>query len=252
MSKLYSKVVASVFAALTLVVGQSAVFNLNVDTWKNDNALFGGTATISTDSGANWSSVGAGQFQATFVGGVYDGYPQSWFTYCTDALLPLKSGYYVPLSWTDAEDAYHNPAWIDGGSALASSIYQAYDGNVGSLGEINSDAQAVGLQLAIWNALYNGNDWESATRLFQVTSAPAGAVTFVDTIYGNLNNIEIQFPAQSGTWWMPSDSLGEQRRNQGLIGPTFPSQRVPEPGTTMASLMVGLGFLAFARRKLVS
>ena len=233
---------ASVFAALTLVVSQAAVFNLNVDTWRNDNALFGGTATISTDGGITSKGVGAGQFRATFVGGVYDNYPQSWFTYCTDALLPLKSGYYVPLSWADAvtPPVYHNPPWDNGDTGLASSLYLTYSDSIAS------DAQAVGLQLAIWNALYNGPIWNGGD--FQVSGATPGAIAEAMLMLENENLI----PPLAGTWWMPSDSLGEQRRNQGLIGPTFPSQRVPEPGTTMASLMVGLGFLAFARRKLVS
>ena len=241
MRRLYSKMVVSMFVALTLVVGQSAVFNLNVNTWQSDNTLFGGSARISTDSGTTWKSVGAGQFRATFVGDVYDNYPQSWLTYCTDVNFPLLKGtaQYTPMSWSDAAEKNHSPLWTGGDTGLASSIYLTYYESV------TSKAEAVGLQLAIWNALYNGSDWN--TGLFQVETATAGALNFAASVYGNIDGL---IPPLAGTWWMPIDGQGNQRMNQGLIGPTFPSQRVPEPGSTVASLLAGLLGLSALRRKL--
>ena len=59
----------------------------------------------------------------------------------------------------------------------------------------------------------------------------------------------------AGDWMM---QLNNQDKRQDLsffaafTGPGEPSQRVPEPGTTLASLLVGLGFLTVARRKLLA
>ena len=231
--KLNYKSLAVIFSALAMVVCQPAAFDLNVDSWRTDASLFGGKAIVSTD-GNTWGVVNAGQLRATFVGDIYNSYPQSWTTYCTDINVNLKSGVFEPLTWNEAELAEHYPVWT-GSTALASSIYLTYRDDVAS----NSDA--VGLQLAIWNALYNGSTWNEG--VFQVKSASSGAFSYVDKIYGNLN--ELVAP-ELGSWWMPVSSDGSQRRNQGLIGNTV---SVPEPGSTLVASLIGLLGLYGLRRR---
>jgi len=68
----------------------------------------------------------------------------------------------------------------------------------------------------------------------------------------NLLPVSLLPLGSAGDWVMPSQQ--ELSHFAAFTGPGEPSQRqdVPEPGSTIASLLAGIGFLAFARRKFVS
>ena len=227
MFKKYVAILTTVFALST---ANAVSFNLTVDTWLNDSFLYGGNATISLNEGLNWKNVNAGQFKAVFNGPVYDSYPNSWITYCTDVDLTLKGGFFEPVLWENIA----NVSWAESDTQLVSSLYLTFKNT------ITSNQEAVALQLAIWDAIYDGGDGFS-TGKFQSTSATGDALTLA-TQYLNSSLVE----PQEGTWWKPVTSSGEYRRNQGLIG-----NAVPEPGSTLVASLIGLVGLGLLRKRMV-
>jgi hypothetical protein len=221
------------FAVVTV---NAALYNINVDTWLNDSSLHGGSATVSADGGSTWRSVYAGQFEANFVGEPYDGYPQSFTTFCTDINRYLHNGNYQPLSWSDAVNVSHNPSWTPNGDLLASSIFLTWRKIV------NNNASAVGVQLAIWDALYDNGDGALSGKFRSSTDF---------SLYLSGPNNSLLLPAESGTWWMPTDSYGNLREDQGLMGNVVTP--VPEPTTVLAGALLlipfGLSTLRIVRSK---
>lgn len=219
-----------IMACVVVVTSNATLYNINVDTWLNDSSLYGGTTTISTTGGTSWRNVYAGQFEANFVGTPAPGYNQSFLTYCTDINNWLDNGYYRPVSW-EPFLAPHNPPW-DGsvGWVAASSIFTAWRNNV------DSNAEAIGVQLAIWDALYDGGDgWNSGTFRSTIDFAT----------YLRSPNGQILSTPTSIDWWMPTYSDGTYREAQGLMG----NVAVPEPSTLLAGVCLFLPFAAATFRR---
>lgn len=224
------KLLITLAAAFSWLTANAVSYNLNVDTWLNDSSLYGGSALVSTSGGTTWSGVYAGQFEANFVGTPAPGYGQSFVTYCTDVNNGLSNGLFEPLSWAAAATVPHNPLWT-GSPSLASSIYLSW------LGAVNSNADAVGVQLAIWDALQDGGDGPNS-GLFRSTT------DFSLYLTGPLATSLV--PAQLGTLWEPVSANGNYRQAQGLIGHV---SRVPDTGNSVAMLALGLIGIGAFRRK---
>jgi len=230
MKKLLGLALVALFALITTV--SAAEFRLNVDTWLNDSSLYGGQSSVSLNGGFTWRTVYAGQFEANFVGDVAPGYSGSFKTYCTDLNNWLGSGFFAPIGLDTASLAPHNPVWT-GNPLAAMGVYEAYGGLV------SNGAQAAGLQLAIWNLLYD-SDRTVSSGAFRATGGTVGAVEWANTF------LQDQHIADCGTWWEPTWANGTYREAQGLLGPCQP---VPEGGGTMASLAIGcLGVFGLRRK----
>jgi len=224
---------ALVALALLVTTANAALFNISVDTWLNDPTLHGGQTTVSLDNGG-WRGVYAGEFEANFIGAAYDSYPQSWKTYCTDLNNWLGSGYFQPKDWTDALAAQHSPTWT--GSPLdAQGVYLKYRDT------ISTGAEAVGLQLAVWNLLYD-TDLSVSGGSFRAKDGTVGSIDWANTYLADFNR-----STEPGTWWEPTWQDGSVRKAQGLLGNTV---SVPDGGGTLASMLIGLGTLIGWRRKL--
>jgi len=224
---------ALVALASLVTTASAATFNIQVDTWLNDSTLQGGQASIRYDGRDAWRTVNAGEFEANFVGLPYSGYSQSWVTYCTDVGNWLADGYFEPLTWVSAEQAPHNPNWV-GDPLRAQGLYLAYQDRV------RTSAQAVGLQLAIWNSLYDVDNTVSS-GMFRARDITPGGVSWANCYLSN----DVVSVA-SGTWWEPVTLRGDYRPAQGLMG-----HPVPEAGTTLATLLMGLGSLVGFRKRFV-
>lgn len=236
MKKLINTLLLSAFA-LFGTVRANAAYNLTVNTWFNIPSLYGGSAVISTTGGSNWRNVNAGQFEVVFVGPAPTGYQPTFLSFCTDVDNWLSSGLFEPTLWAVAGTAPHNPAWSPNGTALASSIYRSWKDVVAS------DAMAVGVQLAIWDALQDNGDGPNA-GLFR-------SQTDFNTYLLGPNNGPL-LPAQIGTWWEPVNKHLNYRVGQGLIGELPDIPKVPEGENVVAGLALiligGVGYRYYRRR----
>jgi hypothetical protein len=204
----------------------------------NGNALVG--QLIMTTSDPGWQSVLA--------------------TYCTDVGENLARSFnYSPYSFTDPQATGVDPKWISGGIQNAAAIWYAYSASA------NADPTGVkeaGLQLAIWEALYNNQAtytgssfFDSSNGGFYITSADFGnvaraandAATYLDSL-GSLT------PAPNGDWLAPVDSDDVICGSQGLLYPIAPPpcQSVPDMSSTFMLFGAALTALGFAGRKLQS
>jgi len=175
-------------------------------------------------------------------------------TYCTDVGIDLQSPYnYTPYTFAAAQAASGgvNPKWILGGIQNAAAIWYANKGSV-----VTVDQQA-GLQLAIWEALYNNPSGITASSFFSssnggfyILSSDAGDIATAATDAANfLNGLSGDLPAPDGTWLAPVGLDGSICGSQGLL---YPISQVPEATSTLTLLGAALTTLGFASRKLRS
>ena len=115
------------------------------------------------------------------------------YTYCTDVDVDLASVHnYTPMSLSSAASVGGvDPAWISGGIQNAAALWYA---NAASA--VTVDEQA-GLQLAIWEALYNNpatytsaSFFNSSNGGFYITSADAGNIDAAASYAAALLNSE--------------------------------------------------------------
>jgi hypothetical protein len=183
------------------------------------------------------------------------GWQSPLYTYCTDVGADLALTHnYTPLTFTSPLATGVDPLWIAGGIQNAAAIWYAY----GAIAAADATGiKEAGMQLAIWEALYNnqatytsGSFFSSSNGGFYITSFDAGyiaaaagaAATWLDSL-GSLP------AAPNGDWLAPINSDGSIGGSQGLLYAIPPSQ-VPEATSTWALLGVALTTLGIARRRL--
>jgi hypothetical protein len=121
----------------------------------------------------------------------------------------------------------------------AAFLYNSYSGTVAN------GAQRAGLQLAIWEVLFDGDLWGTSFDLtgghFTVTSADAAALAFANTIGASLSTADAA--------WLKLQSAPGSDYPQDFVGPL---KRVPEPASWLL-LSSGLAAVAhrFRRRRLL-
>lgn len=196
-------------ASLVLAASCHAQVQLNISTWMNNTSLYGGGATVRLDGVTH--NVLAGQIQATGPGG-------SFLAYCTDLSNTLLAGWFTPMDVSLAPgNGSTNPQWVPGGIARSAWAARTFGP------EVDSDHKAVGLQLAVWELLYDTQP-----------SGNSGRLQFHHPFASAILSQTPENPAADGTWWMPSNQAGLYRVGQGLVD-------VPEPSTWVAGLaLVGL------------
>jgi len=210
--------------------------NLTVDSWLNVSSLFGGTARVSID-GSDFSSVNAGQLRATPTSG------SSWLTYCTDIGAHLSSGQFTPIPILVAQGmpSWQTPDWAPGGLERAVRVYFTLHD------QVHNNADAVALQVLVWESLYDESPSLSSGRFRASTHG------MTEGAYGQVTSwihspAELAAVGDAAIWWGPSTVAGDYRLAQGLIGDVAV---VPEAsaGKVLLGVFPILG-LAYWRRKI--
>jgi hypothetical protein len=180
-------------------------------------------------------------------------------TYCTDVGADLARTYnYNPYAFTDPQATGVNPKWISGGIQNAATIWYAYSASAGADA---TGVQEAGLQLAIWEALYNNKGTYTSSSFFsssnggfyirsfdggEIAAAAGDAATWLNSL-GSLPS------APNGDWLAPVNGDGVICGSQGLLYPIAPpTQQVPEANSTLMLLGAALTTLGLAGRKLRS
>lgn len=186
-------VVASSFANLTFV-GTNGGESISIDYFGNSRGVF------------------AGRLEFTLSG-------NQLFTYCVDLDNTINGG----QSWA---------CWSFNTSTQVANLQTAGHILANSFGLADTAEKKAGLQIALWEAMYDGLSANLGAGDFQVTSASANALTHAATYsaYGTTAGDAIYYRPE------PIDA------GQGQIG------IVPEPAT-MAAIGIGLAALARRRRK---
>ncbi|HEX3799472.1 MAG TPA: hypothetical protein VH413_12300 [Verrucomicrobiae bacterium] len=216
---------------------------------------------VSMDIKINGSSQGTyasvGQFIMTTSN---PNYSSTLLTYCTDIGAVLANTYnYTPTALGSATGVA--PAWITGGIQNVAKLWYN-DQNAPLAAGQTAATQTAGLQLAIWELLYNNitpgsfttsQFSSSSNKGFQlVTTYDASAVSLAEqyacSVLNNLNNL----PAEQNVEWLaPTSSTGKTTGSQGLLYETTGTKTVggPDATTTLPLLGFAVTALGLARRK---
>lgn len=175
------------------------------------------------------------------------------YTYCTDVgtLLSVTHAY-TPLSFTDPKSTGVNPLWVSGGIQNAAKLWYAYN-NVAS-----TDAEKAGLQLAIWEALYNAKTTYADSDFFNninnggfyIKSSNNGniaaAVDYAELVLNQLSTLP---STPDGIWLAPTEVVGGVTKIQGSQGLFY---RVPDGASSLILLGIGITAIAVMGRRLRS
>lgn len=206
--------IKTALASIVLAASCKAQVHLSLSTWLDNPNLYGGSATLSLDGITR--NVLAGQIQATSSTG-------SFVSYCTDLGNVLAAGWFTPVDISIAPGSGStNPQWTPGGIQRSTWAARTF----GPLVASNDDA--IGLQLAIWECLYDSQ-----------LSGNSGRLQFVHPKAQQIIAAVPSNPDVPGVWYMPSGSTGVYRIAQGLVD-------VPEPSTWAA----GIAVMALAARRI--
>jgi len=204
---------------------------------------------------------------ADYNGGAYVGefvmttanpnFSPTLLTYCTDVGAFLSTTFnYTPTPLTSATGV--SPAWISGGiDNVAKLWYNKKDSSTTAI-------QTAGLQVAIWELLYNnltGTVTASAfydhnNNGFYLTTDDANSLAAANYAATLINCLPNLGPEQNVEWLAPTDQNGQIEGSQGLLyetpNPTTIPPSVPDATSTLALLGIAAGTLAAASRKLAA
>jgi hypothetical protein len=172
-------------------------------------------------------------------------------TYCTDVGTFLTSPHeYTPYTIPPAQLGV-NPTWVSGGIQKAAALFSLNNN------AISQDYQRAGLQLAIWEILYNtegsyaGTDFfNNGNNGFYIQSADSGdtalAANYAAAI---LNQVLALSPSQlaaadSRVLWLAPTEGALIQGSQGLL------YKVPDLASTFVMFAMALTALGMADRKL--
>jgi hypothetical protein len=202
-----------------------------------------------------------GYANASFAVGQFDmrtsdpGWNSPLYTYCTDVGILLSVTHaYKPLAFSSPESIGVNPLWVTGGIQNAAKLWYA-NNTVAS-----SNTDKAGLQLAIWEALYNSKSiyadsdfFSSANNGFYVRSSNAGNIALaVDYAVAVLNGLSTLPSTPDGYWLAPVLADGTTiGGSQGLFYPTT-GKLVPDAASSITLLGIAITAIAVIGRRLRS
>lgn len=160
------------------------------------------------------------------------GMPTAFQALCVDLKNTVSQGDTYPVDLIPLPDAGLHGLLNSGRAAYLYSTYAA-----ASL----SNTEASGLQLAVWDILYDGGDGLNVGS-FQATNASSGAQT-------HFNAYLVDSLGKSGTaTWLRATTHPNNTR-QDLIGPAFNGNVIPEPSAIALLAAGGLPMLTVLRRR---
>jgi hypothetical protein len=249
MKKLLSLTKKAVLAAGVV----SAVANASADTVNYDyTGETGGGVGIGIHTSDFNGTALVGQFIMTTAN---PSYQSTLLTYCTDVGEMLQNSYnYTPTPLSSATGAA--PIWISGGIQNASTLW--YNDKAGATTAI----QTAGLQLAIWELLYNNlssyssaNFYSHGNNGFYLTSTDANTTAAVNDAVSLLSSLNSLPGEQNVEWLAPTEENGSIGGSQGLlyqVPGTTSIPPVPEAASTVAlfgAAIVLLGAVKFTISK---
>jgi len=188
-----------------------------------------GKNEIVTIAGERAITAYAGELDWNWLGTPPAGFSQSLYTYCVDVLNNETDPQDVTVKSTDVLAATDT---APGAGAKIAWLVNTYAATVHATG---TNAQAAGLQLAIWETLYDsaGGTFDFGTGFFFVKQASMGAI---DAANGYLTNLYASNGTGHAIWLDSPEGHGQDQVT------------VPEP-STLALLMLGAGLVFAFRRK---
>lgn len=204
---------------------------------------------LDTSSGSGTALVG--QFVMTTSN---PNYSSTLLTYCTDVGVSLSTTYnYTPTALANATGVA--PAWVANGIQNAATLWY------NDKGAATTATQTAGLQLAIWELLYNSvastysasTFTSSANKGFYITTSNSNitaAESYAATLLDNFKNL----PAEQNVIWLdPTAANGTTNcGSQGLLyqNPGTTTFTSPDAGSTLTLLGLAATALGLASSKL--
>jgi hypothetical protein len=186
--------------------------------------VMNGSSTLFT------GNVMAGELNWSWLGGTPAGFQTDFYTYCIDATQYLRDPQYVAVRSMDA---------FTGGSSNAGAkvswLFNTYASTIRATG---TNTQAAALQVAIWEALYDGsqNLGAGAFRIGTTGAVRTQAEAYLTALYST------NYLGSTAAWLdVDGGNTNPAYRGQDQI-----THGVPEPSTL---LLMGVAGLALARRR---